>query len=82
MWLPRSRWRRLASCGRHWQLIQLGAYVTGTNPVLDASIQLRPELLEFLRQEHPATSTLPETLARMEALAARLSASAQPVKAK
>jgi FliI/YscN family ATPase len=74
--------KALAAYREAEDLIQLGAYVTGTNPVLDASIQLRPELLEFLRQEHPATSTLPETLARMEALAARLSASAQPVKAK
>jgi FliI/YscN family ATPase len=74
--------KALAAYREAEDLIQLGAYVTGTNPVLDASIQLRPELLEFLRQGHPATSTLPETLARMEALAARLSASAQPVKAK
>jgi FliI/YscN family ATPase len=74
--------KALAAYREAEDLIQLGAYVAGTNPVLDASIQLRPELLEFLRQEHPATSTLPETLARMEALAARLSGSAQPVKAK
>ena len=33
-------------------LIQLGAYVAGSNPVLDASIRLRPEMLEFLRQDH------------------------------
>ncbi len=35
-------------------LIQLGAYVSGSNPALDASIRLRPELLEFLRQDHAA----------------------------
>ena len=74
--------KALAAYREAEDLIQLGAYAAGTNPVLDASIQLRPELLEFLRQEHPATSTLPETLARMEALAARLSAPVQPVKAK
>src|ERR1035437_6931202 len=33
-------------------LIQLGAYVAGSNPQLDASIRLRPELLDFLRQDH------------------------------
>jgi len=53
-------------------LIQLGAYLAGSNPVLDASIRLRPELMEFLRQDHMATSTLPETLSRMEKLASQL----------
>jgi FliI/YscN family ATPase len=53
-------------------LIQLGAYVAGSNPGLDASIRLRPELLEFLRQDHTAKSAIGETLSRMEELAARL----------
>jgi flagellum-specific ATP synthase len=53
-------------------LIQLGAYVSGSNPVLDTSIQLRPELLNFLRQDHTTTSTVDETLARMQELALRL----------
>src|SRR4029077_10765855 len=53
-------------------LIQLGAYVSGSNPDLDASIRLRPELLDFLRQDHMAISTLPETLARLEKLAGQL----------
>ena len=53
-------------------LIQLGAYVAGSNPVLDNSIRLRPELMEFLRQDHRATSGLEETLARLEDLASRL----------
>ena len=53
-------------------LIQLGAYVAGTNPALDASIRLRPELLEFLRQHHHGKSTLEETLSRLQELAARL----------
>ena len=67
-------------------LIQLGAYVAGSNATLDASIQLRPELTEFLRQERNATAAMPETLARMQDLALRLSNSAiaarAPVKAK
>jgi FliI/YscN family ATPase len=64
-------------------LIQLGAYAAGSNPQLDASIRLRPELLEFLRQDHLANSALPETLSRLEQLAARLDmlpAQAQAVK--
>jgi FliI/YscN family ATPase len=53
-------------------LIQLGAYVAGTNPVLDSSIRLRPEMLDFLRQDHTADCPLEETLARLAELAARL----------
>jgi FliI/YscN family ATPase len=55
-------------------LIQLGAYVAGSNPVLDSSIRLRPELLEFLRQDHASNSSREETLSRLNQLAARLEA--------
>jgi FliI/YscN family ATPase len=55
-------------------LIQLGAYAAGSNPELDASIRLRPELNEFLRQDHTATAPIKETLARMEQLARSLGA--------
>jgi len=53
-------------------LIQLGAYAAGSNPILDASIRLRPELLDFLRQEHTASSPIDETLARLAGISARL----------
>jgi flagellum-specific ATP synthase len=53
-------------------LIQLGAYVGGSNAALDASIRLRPEFLDFLRQDHTVHSPLPETLSRLKALSARL----------
>ena len=53
-------------------LIQLGAYVAGSSPALDASIRMRPELLEFLRQDHKSNSPLQETLASLEALASHL----------
>jgi flagellum-specific ATP synthase len=53
-------------------LIQLGAYVAGSNPILDASIRFRPELLDFLRQDHAITTPLPETLGRLADLAAKL----------
>lgn len=61
-------------------LIQLGAYVSGTNPVLDSSIQLRPELLEFLRQDHTSSAQIDETLTRMQELAARLEAPLVPAR--
>jgi len=53
-------------------LIQLGAYVSGSNPSLDTSIQMRPDLLDFLRQDHLASAELPDTLSKMEALAKKL----------
>jgi flagellum-specific ATP synthase len=59
-------------------LIQLGAYVAGTNPMLDASIRVRPEILEFLRQDQAATCPMDQTLARLDQLAAHL---AQPAPA-
>ncbi|HLK68540.1 MAG TPA: FliI/YscN family ATPase [Bryobacteraceae bacterium] len=64
--------RALAAYRDAEDLIQLGAYVSGSNAVLDTSIRFRPELLEFLQQSHTATSPLDETLKRMESLAAKL----------
>ena len=53
-------------------LIQLGAYVSGTNQRLDAILRTRHELTEFLRQEPAAKSSLQDTLARLDALASAL----------
>ena len=55
-------------------LIQLGAYVSGSNPALDTSIRLHSDILDFLRQDHTAKASLEETLGGMEALAGRLEA--------
>jgi flagellum-specific ATP synthase len=53
-------------------LIQLGAYVSGSNPKLDASIRSRDRLLEFLRQDAGAKCTREETLGQLQQLAALL----------
>jgi flagellum-specific ATP synthase len=53
-------------------LIQLGAYVAGTNPKLDAAIRWRPEILEFLRQDAHSFCPLEETLTRLGKLATSL----------
>jgi FliI/YscN family ATPase len=53
-------------------LIQLGAYVAGTNPKLDASIKCRPEITNFLKQDSHDFCKLPDTLERLEKLAAVL----------
>ena len=53
-------------------LIQLGAYVSGANPKLDASIRARDQLLQFLRQDSAAKSAREETLRQLQTLAAML----------
>ncbi len=50
-------------------LINLGAYVAGSNPKLDAVLRARPRLLEFLRQQAGVTSPLEETRSALEELA-------------
>jgi FliI/YscN family ATPase len=73
--------RALAAYRDAEDLIQLGAYVSGSNPILDTSIRLRPELLDFLQQNHTATTPLEETLARMESLAVKLETGSEMVPA-
>jgi FliI/YscN family ATPase len=53
-------------------LIQLGAYVAGSNPPLDAAIRARPQILEFLRQAAEAESPRAETLRKLAQIAAAL----------
>jgi FliI/YscN family ATPase len=49
-------------------LIQLGAYVAGSNPQLDAAIRVRPQMLNFLRQGVEGRAPLLDTVTRMQAL--------------
>jgi FliI/YscN family ATPase len=53
-------------------LIQLGAYVSGANPQLDAAIRARPQILDFLRQAQGVESSRPETLRQLGQVAAAL----------
>jgi FliI/YscN family ATPase len=53
-------------------LIQLGAYVSGANPQLDAAIRARPQILEFLRQVPGVASTREETMRQLAQMAAAL----------
>ena len=50
-------------------LINLGAYVAGSNPKLDAAIRSRIEIARFLRQGPAETSPLDETIRQMGVLA-------------
>lgn len=53
-------------------LIQLGAYVSGSNPKLDAMLRLRGDLMGFLRQDPQEKSPIEETLAGLSRLASAL----------
>jgi FliI/YscN family ATPase len=59
----------LAAYRQSEDLINLGAYVAGSNGSLDSAIQLRPQLLSFLRQDAEVTETLDRTLQQFYALA-------------
>ena len=51
-------------------LINLGAYVSGSNPRLDSAIRARTDLMQFLRQKCDEVSSMDETMKRMDTLAA------------
>jgi flagellum-specific ATP synthase len=53
-------------------LIQLGAHVQGTNQKLDQSIRVRPQILDFLRQDANAHSGPEETKTGLFTLAKQL----------
>jgi flagellum-specific ATP synthase len=59
----------LATYERSEDLINLGAYVGGSNAKLDAAVRARPELLDFLKQEAHVNAPYEETLARIRTLA-------------
>jgi flagellar biosynthesis/type III secretory pathway ATPase len=58
------------------EFINLGAYVSGSNPRLDSAIKSRTEILRFLRQGARDVSTVNDTIKRMEALAGMVGAGA------
>jgi len=49
-------------------LINIGAYVAGSNPRIDYAISRIEVITDFLRQDMNAAFTLEETLAEMELL--------------
>jgi FliI/YscN family ATPase len=63
----------MAEYSRAEDLINLGAYAAGANAQIDAAIQMRPKLIEFLRQDTHESTPIEETLARMTGLTETLS---------
>ena len=62
----------LADYHRSEDLINLGAYVSGSNPALDSAIRSRPKLLDFLKQDSHEAAAFESTVARLNELAAAL----------
>jgi len=59
----------LASYQQSEDLINLGAYAAGSNARLDSAIRLRPNLMQFLRQEHDVSAPIQDTLKQLYLLA-------------
>ncbi len=59
----------LAAYNKASDLINIGAYVEGSNPVIDRAIQLREPLIKFLRQEANDPSLFEATLRALKMLA-------------
>ncbi|MCX6595624.1 MAG: FliI/YscN family ATPase [Acidobacteria bacterium] len=55
-------------------LINLGAYVSGSNPKLDSAIRLKNDLQQFLRQDSAERTELADTNQRMRHLSSQLDA--------
>ena len=54
---------------RSEDLLNLGAYVSGSNPRLDSALRLRSDIEGFLKQEAGASAPLDKTLEHLNALA-------------
>ncbi len=50
------------------EIINLGAYIAGSNPVLDAGMHIYPELLNFLKQSVDEFSPFSDTVGRLNAI--------------
>ncbi len=62
----------LAAYRQAEDLIQLGAYVSGSNPRLDATIRARDNMLRYLRQDGTVAAPIHETLTGLSNLALQL----------
>lgn len=68
-----QRVREAMACyQRSSDLIQLGAYVAGTNPKLDSALRVRDKLLDFLKQDARSKSAMKETVDGLTAIASGL----------
>lgn len=65
--------RESMSCyQRSADLIQLGAYVAGSNPKLDTSMRVRDQLMSFLKQDSNENTPLSASIGGLSEIAAKL----------
>jgi flagellum-specific ATP synthase len=62
----------LALLERSEDLINLGAYASGTNPRLDSAMRLRTEIDAFLKQEAGSSASVDDSLTKLTALAGQI----------
>ena len=60
---PRELRRLLAAYRDAKDLIEIGAYVRGTNPVVDRAVHLRAAIDHFLRQDAATVAPMSQSLA-------------------
>ena len=66
-----SELRRLMAAYRDAKdLIEIGAYAKGTNPVVDRAVQLKPAIDHFLRQDAATVAPISQSLAALAMLVA------------
>ena len=53
-------------------LINLGAYVSGSNPRLDSALRVRPQIDQFLKQDAHEVSNFEETMRQLQIIAGNL----------
>ncbi len=62
----------LSLLDRSNDLINLGAYVSGSNPRLDSAIRIRQDIEQFLKQESGSSAPLDQTLQKLGDLASSM----------
>ena len=66
----------LAAAEEMRDLVEVGAYVPGTNPLADAGLALMPEIVAFLRQDVHESPAYADSWERLAALAAQIEVAA------
>lgn len=61
-----GKFRSLAIYREAEDLINIGAYASGSNPQIDNSIRLYPQITEFLQQGVTETAKMPDTLKKLK----------------
>ena len=62
----------IASYRENEDIVQLGAYASGTNPVLDKAIARMPELIAFLKQGKEDQSNFQDSVDAIKVIAGQL----------